>query len=205
MDAGVPIKAPVAGLTLALVDIKKGRYAAAETRLKDMPANGLSGFASPVLRAWSLIGLKKSRQALKLLVTTAPGKAPGGKKEKKGKAKDKATIILHTLHAALINELLGRNADAEKLYLSVNQKNRSLRVVQLLGALYERTGKPEKAQALYDDYLKAQPGSQFLGEALKRLKSGKRGSFMTVFLSPRRRISRTAGRMSIRRAGKTLR
>ena len=177
------IKAPVAGLTLALVDFKKGRYAAAETRLKDMPTNGLSGFASPVLRAWSLIGLKKSRQALKLLVTTAPGKAPGGKKEKKGKAKDKSTIILHTLHAALINELLGRNADAEKLYLSVNQKNRSLRVVQLLGALYERTGKPEKAQALYDDYLKAQPGSQFLGEALKRLKSGKRGSLKTYSVS----------------------
>jgi tetratricopeptide (TPR) repeat protein len=176
------VKAPVADLTLALVDINKGRYAAAEARLKDMPADGLSGFVAPVLRAWSLMGMKKSRQALKLLASGAPGKAAGGAKEgSKGKTRDKATKILHALHAALMNELLGRNAEAEKLYLSVNENpaNLSLRVVQLLGALYERTGKTEKAQALYDGFLKAQPGTQFLDEALKRLKSGKRGSLKT--------------------------
>jgi tetratricopeptide (TPR) repeat protein len=174
-------KAPVADLTLALVDINKGHFAAAEARLKGMPADGLSGFVSPVLRAWSLIGMKKNRQALKLLATTAPKTTDDKKPENKEKNKDKATQVLHALHAALMNELLGRNAEAEKLYLSVNDNpdNRSLRVVQLLGALYERTGRPEKAQALYDGYLKARPGSQFLDEALKRLKSGKRGSLKT--------------------------
>jgi Flp pilus assembly protein TadD len=48
----------------------------------------------------------------------------------------------------------------------------SLRVVQLLGALYERTGKKDKARALYEQYLARNPGSQFLDGALKRLKSG---------------------------------
>ncbi len=153
--------APAAYLTLAVTDIKRGRYGAAEQRLKDMPGNGFGGFVAPVLRAWSLMGMKKSRDALKLL---------------KPDAKEQATNTLHALHAALISEMLGRNAEAEKYYLSINgdRDNRSLRVVQLLGALYERTGKPEKARALYESYLKAQPGSRFLDEAMKRLKSGGR-------------------------------
>ena len=170
--------APVAALTLAITDIKKGHYAAAEARLKEMSTDGLSGFVSPVLRAWSLMGMKKSRQALKLLTAPPPGKDKGNDMSKD---KDDATRTLHAMHAALMNEMLGQNAEAEKLYLSIHQDpaNLSLRVVQLLGALYERTGKTEKAQALYDGYLKAQPGSQFLDEALKRLKSGKRGGLKT--------------------------
>lgn len=153
--------APIAHLTLAITDIKKGRYAAAEKRLKDMPGNGLSGFVAPVMRAWALMGMKKKREALKLLTA---------------KPKEKATGTLRTMHAALISEMLGENDKAEKFFLSINKNpdDRSLRVVQLLGALYERTGKKEKALKLYQDYLKNQPGSQFLDEALKRLESGGR-------------------------------
>ena len=150
---------PVAHLVLAVDDIKRGRFAAANKRLKDLPGNGLAKFVGPVLRGWSLVGEKKMDAALKLL-TDEP--------------QDKAVKPLLAMHAALINEMLGRHDEAEKHFLAVSQSQNglSLRVVQLLGSLYERTGQTEKARLLYDRYLKEQPGSRLLDVALARLKAG---------------------------------
>ncbi|MCH7938083.1 MAG: tetratricopeptide repeat protein [Proteobacteria bacterium] len=149
----------VAHLTLAVNDIKRGRFAAANKRLQDLPGNGLGKFVGPVLRGWSLVGEKKMDEALKLLT---------------GEPQDKAVKPLLAMHAALINEMLGRHGEAEKHFLAVSQSQNglSLRVVQLLGSLYERTGQPEKAKALYDRYLKEQPGSRLLDVPLARLKAG---------------------------------
>ena len=150
---------PVAHLTLAVNDIKRGRFAAAQKRLKALPGKGLGKFLGPVLRGWSLVGEKKMDAALKLL-TDGP--------------QDKAVKPLLAMHAALINKMLGRHDEAEKhfLVLSESQNSLSLRVVQLLGSLYERTGQAEKARLLYDRYLKEQPGSRLLDVALARLKAG---------------------------------
>ena len=156
---GLKPKAAVAHLTLAVIDIKQGRYGQADKRLKEMPSKGLIGFVAPVLRAWSLTGQKKNREAMKIL------KAP---------TKQKTTRILHTMHSALISEFQGRNEEAEKFYLKVqgDQTELSLRVVQLLGALYERIGKKDKARTLYEKYLLEDPDSQLLDSPLKRLKAG---------------------------------
>ncbi len=153
-------KMTIAHLVLAVTNIKHGRFAAARKRLGKMPEKSIGGFAAPVLRAWSLTGMKKSKAALKLLAA---------------EPKEKAAKVLHLMHQALINELLGRNDLAEKHYLAVNkgQNGHSLRVVQLLGELYERTARPEKARTLYENYLKDKPGSQLLDVALKRLKAGR--------------------------------
>jgi len=154
-------QAVIANLVLAMSDLKKGRFQAAEKRLGKLPGTGIGGFVAPVLRAWALVGEKKYDDALKLIApkkTESPFKA------------------LHALHMGLINELHGNNEKAEKNYLEVNetQNGLSLRVVQLLGAFYERTGRPEKARKLYGRYLVEQPGSQLLDVALGRLKSGKK-------------------------------
>lgn len=163
-------KSPVAHLTLAVIDIKQGRYLEADNRLKGMPDKDLIGFVAPVLRAWSLMGQKKSREAMKIL------KAP---------TKQKATRILHTMHSALISELRGKNEDAEKFYLGVqgDQSELSLRVVQLLGALYERTGNKDKARTLYENYLLAHPDSQLLDGPLNRLKAGGGATLKTFSVS----------------------
>ncbi len=153
-------KMTIAHLVLAAIDIKQGRFAQARKQLEKMPEKSIGGFTAPVLRAWSLVGQKKSKAALKLLAAEPD---------------EKAARVLHLMHQALINELLGRNDQAEKHYLAVNkdQNGPSLRVVQLLGELYERTERPEKARALYQNYLKDKPGSRLLDVALKRLKAGR--------------------------------
>ena len=152
-------EAPIANLALAVDDFKRGRYAAARKRLDGLPKTGLMNVVAPVLSAWSLMGEKKNEDALKAL-------KPG--------TEEKGTRALHRLHAALSNEMMSRKDEAEKNYLAVSnsEDDRSIRVVQLLGALYERTGSPDKARALYENYLSEQPGSQLLDVALGRLKSG---------------------------------
>jgi len=156
----VEVDEPVASLTLAVADIKRGRYADAAAHLAKLPKDGLSSFMAPVLTAWLKVGDKKGDEALAVL-------APGGG--------EKATLSLRALHAALILETLGRADEAEKQYQSVidNQKGGlSFRIVQLYGGYLERAGKKEKTQALYDRYLKEQPDSQLLDVAYLRLKSG---------------------------------
>lgn len=150
---------PVAALTLAVGDLKRGRYASAAGHLAKLPKDGLSSFMTPVLNAWILVGQKKGDEALKLL-------APSGG--------EKSTMHLRALHAALIDEMLGRVDEAEKFFKSIvdNQTGMSFRVVQLYGGLLERQGKRDAARALYDRYLKQQPGTPLLDLAMMRLKDG---------------------------------
>lgn len=150
---------PVAVLTLAVADIKRGRFAAAAENLAKLPKDGLSSFMTPVLKAWILVGEKKNDEALTLL---APGTG------------EKATLHLRALHAALIHEMAGRLDEAERHFKSVtdNQTGLSFRAVQLYGGLLERQGKKDEARALYDRYLKEQPGTPLLDMARRRITSG---------------------------------
>ena len=56
--------------------------------------------------------------------------------------------------------------------LENGQGGASLRVIQALGSLYERTGRPKKARALYEKYMARNPDSVLLGDAFKRLDKG---------------------------------
>ena len=150
---------PVAVLTLAVADIKRGRFAAAAELLAKLPKDGLSSFMTPVLNAWILVGEKKTDEALTLL---APGTG------------EKATLQLRALHAALIHEMAGRPDEAEKHFKSVtdNQAGMTFRAVQLYGGLLERQGKKDEVRALYDRYLKEQPGTPLLDMARRRITGG---------------------------------
>lgn len=148
----------LAPVVLAVDDIKAKRYAGAAKRLTERPDDGINAFLGPLLTAWAHVGEGKIEDALAALKPIeAPDKAPE----------------LHNLHAALINDYAGRTAEAEALYLRVIGGDAwlSLRVTQLLGGLYERGGRADKAKERYRKYLQDHPGSQAFDDDLARVEA----------------------------------
>ena len=147
---------PIANLALVVDDIKNGQFAAADGRLEKTSVEGINAFMRPLMRAWTLVGLERVDAGLEALrpLTEKNGYMP-----------------MHDLHAALINERAGRLEAAEKYYTSAAANGLSLRIVELLGALYRRTGRPPEAEALFRKYQGEHPTSQLLEASMARLRA----------------------------------
>jgi tetratricopeptide (TPR) repeat protein len=157
---GVKAGAPIANLALVAGLIRGGRFAAAEKRLAGLPPGGINSYMAPLVRAWvSLAQGGDAANALKIL------KPLGDKNGSKA---------LYDIHSALIEERAGKEAEAEKRYLAAAdaQGGFSLRLAKLLGNLYERSGKKDKARKLYLKLKKENPRSHFLDQDLARLDRG---------------------------------
>ena len=149
-------KSPIANLVLAVDDLKQGRYAGLQKRLKAQPQEGLNGFTAPLLSAWGYAGQKKFDAALTALAPLA---------------ENKGSEALHDMHRALILEFAGKTTEAEAalIELTKDESLGSFRLVQHLGRLYERQGKRDAAGALYQRYRDENAGSTLLDEATARL------------------------------------
>jgi tetratricopeptide (TPR) repeat protein len=161
--AGLIVKqdsgALLANVALVVGDIKANRLKAAQTKLKNIKRRGLSTFLTPMLRGWILAGLGDTEAAIKAL---KPLRATSG------------FSVLHDLHAGLIQDFAGRADLAEKYLLQASKQTRrsTLRIVQALGSIYERTGRTDRAKSLYVGYPEQNPQSQVLLPALKRIRTG---------------------------------
>ncbi len=156
---GVNSKAPIANLLLVAKAIKTGRYQEALGKLKTLPDNGLNTLMSPIVKSWALFGLGKGAdEALKALAPLA---------------KRNGAEPLYRLHGALILELSGRTKEAETFFIKAieAQGGLSFRLAELFGGFYERSGQMEKAQALYRQFSKDNPGSQLMAHRTARRKT----------------------------------
>jgi tetratricopeptide (TPR) repeat protein len=153
-------EAMLPNIALVVADVQAGRYGEAEARLRALPETGLNKFFAPLMLAWTLVGKDSPDEALRALDPLAGSSG---------------FAVLRDLHAGLINDLAGRIEAAEEGYRGVQASGQgtSLRLVELLGSLYERTGRPVEARALYDEYLAQNPESVLLEQALDGLESGK--------------------------------
>lgn len=144
----------VAVIALAVDDILAGRFAVTEDRLADLPREGLASFMVPLLRSWALVGLGRTDDALAALESLGER---GGMQ------------ALRRMHTGLINEIGGRLEAAEASYRvsAENGEELSLRLIELLGRLYQRTGRAPEAEALFERYDEEQPNSQLLEPALR--------------------------------------
>ena len=147
---------PVANLALVVDDIKNGQFDAAGRRLEKTSDTGINAFMRPLMRAWVLVGMERVDEGLEALRPLT------------GKSGYKA---MYDLHAALINERAGRLEAAEKNYTSAAGGGLSLRIVEFLGALYRRTGRPQEAEALYEKYRGEHSASQLLEASMARLRA----------------------------------
>lgn len=146
----------MAGLVLAVFEIKTGKYAEAEKRVNALPRSGLNAFMGPLLRAWTLAALGKTDDGLAELAKLSDSGGLGA---------------MQDLHAALINEMAGRHEAALHYYrkTSAQPAGVSLRTAELLGALYERLGRFDEARATYEEYRKQRPDSVLIEPLLARL------------------------------------
>ena len=146
-------------LALAVERIGAGRFDEALKYLGALTDDGIMSYLASLLGAWAEAGRGETAAALEALEPLS---------EKNG------ARALYDLHSALIQDRAGNTQAAVESYRRVadSQTGLTLRLVQLLGSLYERSGKPEEARALYNEYLKRHDRTNLLDEALARLAEG---------------------------------
>ena len=152
--------APLAKLSLAVGDLKAGKFESARARLSTIGRRGPNAFTVPLLSAWAEAGLGRYDAALAAL------RRPG----------DNARFgAIHSLHAALILDLAGRAQEAEKDYLEAAKQmpRPTVRLVQAIGSFYRRSGDAAEAERRYDAFLAEQSRSPLIESALADLRAGK--------------------------------
>jgi tetratricopeptide (TPR) repeat protein len=124
-----------------------------------MPGQGLGTFLAPLVKAWTLAGVGRTDEAIAAL---APLKGITG------------LAVLYDLHVGLIHDLAGRtDAAVASLQSAAGASGESaLRIVEVLGSLYERSGRTNEARDLYRKYVSENPDSIMLEPALKRVETG---------------------------------
>jgi tetratricopeptide (TPR) repeat protein len=146
-------------LIVAVEEARSGDLAAADKLLTGLPQQGFDQVLVPMLRAWLQTGLGDPDGGLSTLAVL---RGNGG------------ASILHGLHAALINEVAGRNDAAKQEFDAMLAKTErpTLRLTWLAGSYYERHGERERALALYRDYVGSSVGSDILLPMLEIAEQG---------------------------------
>jgi tetratricopeptide (TPR) repeat protein len=123
----------VAQLVLADVDLKAGRWAAAEQRFHDLPKQGLTQLLQPLLVAWAQAGDGRIDSALSTL---------------RPYVENPRFRAVFALNAAMIADLGNRPEEAGKLYhiVETDLGEPNLRLAQILASWQARSGQPADAQ-----------------------------------------------------------
>ncbi len=125
----------VAQLVLADVDVKAGRWQAAEQRFHGLPRQGLTQLLQPLLVAWAQQGDGRTDPALSTLQPYID---------------NPRFRSIFTLHAAMIADLGGRQQDAARLYRATETdlSEPNLRMAQILASWEARSHQPAEAQRI---------------------------------------------------------
>jgi tetratricopeptide (TPR) repeat protein len=123
-----------ARLVLADLDVKAGNWDSAEQRFRALPKQGLTQILQPLLVAWAQQGGGRTEAALNTLRPYVEGQRFRG---------------VYALHAALIADLSGRNAEAARLYHTAQTEygGVNLRLAQVLASWQARQGHQAEAEA----------------------------------------------------------
>lgn len=125
----------VAQLVLADVDMKAGRWQAAEQRFHALPRQGLTQLLQPLLVAWAQQGDGRTDAALSTL---------------RPYVENPRFRTIFTLHAAMIADLGGHSDAAARLYRAAETdlSAPNLRMAHILASWEARSGQPAEAQRI---------------------------------------------------------
>lgn len=150
---------PQLAITLLASDnMARGKLNEADAMAARMPREGMGKYIGPLLDAWLAAARGNTDKALQAL---NPLSAASG------------FSALHDLHAALILDLGGRKDEAAERYAKVVDQEAPLRVVQIVGNFYERTGRKDAARKVYEAFRSNNPDSLMIEPSLKALNEGK--------------------------------
>ncbi len=135
---------PIARLVLGDTAAKAGDWGQAVTLIRSVPRDGVMQLLQPLILAWALQGGGDSEQAL---VTLRPF------------MDNPRFRPLFALHAGMIADLAGRQADAASFYQTANgeQQVQDLRTALILASWFARSGHPEEGELLLARSTAAQP------------------------------------------------
>lgn len=149
----------LAQLTLAVRAIKAKQFGTARTILSRGGRGRTADLTAMLLSAWSYAGAKDGKRALETI---------GGVRGERGFA------VFRDYHAALIAELTGNAAEAERRYKATWQADKAtMRVVDAYGRFLVRQGKRDEALALYRSYEGAGSRHAYIRTAIASLEAGK--------------------------------
>jgi tetratricopeptide (TPR) repeat protein len=125
----------VAQLVLADVDIKAGRWQAAEQRFHALPRQGMTQLLQPLLVAWAQQGDGRTDTALSTL---------------RPYVENPRFRTIFTLHAAMIADIGDRKDDAARLYrvTETDMSAPNVRLAQILASWQARSSQPGEAQRI---------------------------------------------------------
>ncbi len=125
----------IAQLVLADVDIKAGRWQAAEQRFRALPRQGMTQLLQPLLVAWAQQGDGRTDTALSTL---------------RPYVENPRFRAIFTLHAAMIADLGDRKDEAARLYRAAESDMTApnLRMAQILASWQARSSQPGDAQRI---------------------------------------------------------
>lgn len=150
-------ESPMPALLLAADHLKAGAVADAETAVKAIRPEGIGRLISVLMRTWIAAARGDTDGALAQL---APLALVNGMKP------------LYGLHSGLINELAGRSEAAAARYAELSGPDAPLRIVQVVGSFYERTGRRDAARSLYLAFRDRDPDSAVADPLLAALDAG---------------------------------
>jgi tetratricopeptide (TPR) repeat protein len=143
----------VAQLVLADVDVKAGRWQAAEQRFQALPHQGMTQLLQPLLVAWAQQGDGMTDAALSTL---------------RPYVENPRFRTIFTLHAAMIADLGDRKDEAARLYRATETdlSAPNLRLAQILASWEARSSQPGEAQRVLATLSAAAPGLSIAMPAL---------------------------------------
>jgi tetratricopeptide (TPR) repeat protein len=171
IDEAVPIAegllaidedSPLPLLLKGVLALEAGQAEQAEDSFQSLPRKGLNAFVAPLMLAWARMARHDVDGALDALAT---------------RADTRGFAAIFDVHLGLIAELGGRPELAEQHLRAAFDAQPSLRTIEALGGLYQRTGRLDEARALYQRYHDDQPDRSLLdsdtllaaGKGLRRM------------------------------------
>lgn len=122
------------------------QYKTSMQYLDQLPAEGFGQYTKPLLTAWTLMGMGKKEQAIKILTqNTAP---------------DDPTFHMHL---GMIEEMTGNMAGAAKNYEITMANGLDLHTAVMVGTFFQRYGKPDVTHRIYESLDKVYPFNPFIG------------------------------------------